>query len=282
MDTPLFVNRLSLAVALIALAALASKPLGSLVSWRGHLPESRRDAVEVRPGTPHAGVLRSGRPGDHVLGTREGALYTVDVSSSSFDPVLTIESAREGVLRPEGRDDDGGEGRNSRLVLCAPSGGIPLLLAVSAFGSEGTGDYTLRVTEGDGSGYCDPGGDPVELLPPGVRDAPEVLVGGPSLTGRITDDQETRRYWFRADPRQQLRIDVTSAGSDLDPVATLHVATPSGLTELERDDDGGEGRNSRIETCTGGWYAPHVVEVSRYSGTGRFELTVVSSGECSN
>jgi hypothetical protein len=81
------------------------------------------------------------------LSARAGQVITVTLESSAFDPVIDA-----GLVSPLGfasalTDDDGGGGRNSRLVL-RPDRAGPITLRVRALGN-GFGAFRLSVRPGD-------------------------------------------------------------------------------------------------------------------------------------
>lgn len=89
-----------------------------------------------------------------------GLTYFIEVEGaptfqgSLTDPVVEIYAG----MAMLGRDDDGGVGRNSRLIFTAPATG-DFTLAVSGFGSNITGSYQVHVNEDDLRGTFEGNGD---------------------------------------------------------------------------------------------------------------------------
>lgn len=87
------------------------------------------------------------RAGSHckvyTLDMMEGRTYQIELASGAFDAFLRIESP-EGA--PLAEDDNGGGGRNARLVFVCPRSGRYCVIATS-FNPGGAGPFSLRVEE---------------------------------------------------------------------------------------------------------------------------------------
>lgn len=88
-----------------------------------------------------AGWLAPGGPNTYTLQVEQAGLHTLDLRSDDFDTVIEIEGQRVSL-----EDDDGGDDTNSRLVTELPAGEYQV--RVRAFGSDGSGTYTLSTRRG--------------------------------------------------------------------------------------------------------------------------------------
>lgn len=80
----------------------------------------------------------------HPFRMTAGKSYTIDMTSSQFDPYLRLEDAKGAQLA---QDDDGGDFTNARIFFTAPRTEEYRIIATSF--SSGTGKYTLTVHEGN-------------------------------------------------------------------------------------------------------------------------------------
>ncbi len=175
----------------------------------------RDDPVDkIREGC-HAKVYR--------LHLQAGHLYRIDLESPPepkekwFDTFLRIEDDAGQKL---GENDDGGEGRNSRLHFAPPRTGIYRLVVLSCF-QGGTGAYQLTVRRGG------------------------VIVHGQLAANDPKDRNRTNSHHkLHLVPLLQGRkytIDLESTDFD----AYLRLEDPGGK-ELATNDDGGDGFNARL------------------------------------
>ena len=159
-----------------------------------------------------------------------GQRIRVEMASDSFDTYLQLSDA-EGTALVE--DDDGaGEGTNSRLSFTLPADG-DYLIEARAFGEDGTGDYTLSVSE---------------MAP---ERAPESLAFGATVQGEIAEDDpkddSDRGYdSYVFSGVEGRRVQAIMRSGDFDTF--LRIGSVEGeFTELASDDDGlGEGTDSRL------------------------------------
>jgi tetratricopeptide (TPR) repeat protein len=112
-----------------AMAAILS---GGVVRWEHGSLSKDSDTDRLRKGC-FACVYE--------LELEAGPTYSIDLESSRFDAFLRLEdSAGKELLR----DDDSGEGTNSRLIFRAPQSGSYRVIATS-FGPNSTGDFVLTI-----------------------------------------------------------------------------------------------------------------------------------------
>jgi hypothetical protein len=167
-----------------------------------------------------------------------GTLYTIDLVSDDFDAFLRLESPGGEILK---LDDDGGGDLNSRIAF-APTEAGAYRIFVTSLGN-GTGNFTLRVQ---------PSKTKVAL-----SEKKELKV-------------QSTIHRFKAQAGKRYSIDLMSTAFD----PFLQLRSPGG-NEIAKDDDGGDGLNSRIifEASENGEYE---IVVTSFDGDGRgaYDLTV--------
>ena len=160
-----------------------------------------------------------------------GQRIAVEMKSSDFDTYLTLRNASD--MSVLGEDDDGaGAGTDSRLAHVLEADG-DYLIEARAF-SEGTGDYSLTVTE----------------TPP--PPPPSAAAFGETMQGEIGEDDPLdasgRRYdayVFTAVEGQ--RIQAIMRSGDFDTYLEVGAAGDDDFEALGSDDDGlAEGTDSRL------------------------------------
>jgi len=222
------------AAALLAAAVAAGAP--ALADDYAAGPETE-GALSV--GGSATGELEA--PGDtdwFAVILEEGQGYAIDLEGAPTgqgtlpDPLITLYDADGTEV---GRNDDGGTGFNSRLIFTAPAAGT-YYVAAGGF-ADAIGTYTVRVGEFDA---------PPDDYAASVDTAGEVAVGG-EVTGALELPGDSD--WFRLEVTggQQYEVRLEGAPTDMgtlgDPLVTLYDAEGN---EIDRDDDGGEGFNSRL------------------------------------
>ena len=200
-----------------------------------------------------------------------GTTYRIDLEGQSngagtlYDPYLHGVYDSHGNLIGDTTADDGGSGRNSRVLFTATEGGIHYVSA-GADGS-GTGTYRLSVTD-------------VDAQTAGTDTSGTVSVGG-SVTEEI--DFADDRDWFAVTlvAGTTYRIDLegtpTGAGTLSDPYLRGVYNSQGNLIGGTTDDDGGSGRNSRVlyEATEDGI---HYVSAGAYgAGKGTYKLSVTEA-----
>ena len=186
------------------------------------------------------------------------------------DPYLTIYDAAGNEID---RNDDGGDGLNSQLDFTAPSAGTYYVEARGFAGNSGT--YRLSAQQGLQA---------VQPIQPPVADAGDDYPSGPETTGRlnlggsVSGNLEAANDtdWFAINLSQDQTVvlslegNPTGQGTLSDPYLTVF---DFGGNELDRDDDGGDGFNSRLEftpPSTGTFY----VEARGFGGnSGTYRLS---------
>ena len=164
----------------------------------------------------------------------EGGRVRIDLASSEGDSYLYL-LTEDGARITD--NDDGGAGLDARIERdLAP--GVYMVEATTVGGRvRGAGDFSLTVGRAAG---CEP--TPLGSLDPGME-----LTASGSWTidtcgSRFVVEHPAHSYLFDMPQGGRVRIDLMSENGD--PVMSL-VATSAGL--IAANDDGGEGRNSRID-----------------------------------
>lgn len=269
----MLINRMSLLVLLLALTALASAPVYERVSWRGKVPEKYRDASEVTVGNPVEGALERQRDESFfVLRSRPGRLYTLDLTSEDFDPMVRLEGIEDGKAVPAGSDDDGGDDTDAQLTFCGNEDGGLYVITVASV--DGDGDFELSVAEEEDEA-CREGQAFQARLPAEFRRVPRVVRAGAPAVGRAAGGPD---HWvLEASPEHLYTVDVTS--SDMDPALEVYfVENRTSSKEGENDDSGG-GTDAHYAFCAGSSPGLYVMAVrSVGSGRGAYTLSVEDGG----
>ena len=197
--------------------------------------------------------LRAGaRITDWLDGSRELALqvdregmYTIDLSSDQFDTVLEVSG--EGV---SARDDDGGDGTNSRLALLLSPG--TYTVTAGGWGGGGQGLYRMEVER--------------RAVPDGLSQGGRISAGS-SLQGAFQG--APLEYGFRLRERSLVTIDMRS--SDFDSLLLL-----SGPGVERHNDDGGEGLDAKlVQVLEPGEYV--IQAGAATDGSGLFTLALATA-----
>jgi len=189
------------------------------------------------------GALKNKAAKFHVIGLGAGDKVQIDLMSKEFDAYLYLTDKHGKVLA---KDDDSGEGLNSRIIYTIPDKGNYKLVATSLAG--GFGNYTLTVKR--------------------LAAAKQAIVYNPSSEGkalqkdeideqlRIVTDQLTQKQVEEEAPfrgkaakyhevplreGQTVRIDLMSKDFD-----SYLIVTDKDGKLLAANDDGGEGLNARL------------------------------------
>jgi hypothetical protein len=261
-------------VALTAGAATAQEPIVPGEVTRGSL---RGGAPQTPDGRPYDAWVFSGRRGETVIVTME---------SRSFDTYLYLGTLRRGSFQEIARDDDGGNGTNSRLEVRLPEDGTYVIRAAAL--RQATGAYTLTLNGGratSGGDWDDPEPvDPVYGDPVYDSRGGGPIGAGDRVRGRLSSSDPTldngaafHLYTYQAQRGERLTLTLRSQDFD----AYLVIGTRGGRhgigSVVARDDDGAGGHDSRIDVTlpNGGEYVIRVN--SLMPETGEYTLEVESS-----
>ena len=194
---------------------------------------------------------------DYVFAGRRGETVIVNMESRSFDTYVYLGTLRRGTFQEIGRDDDGGNGTNSRLEVRLPEDGTYVIRA-TALGAS-TGAYTLTLSGGRVAGnapWDQSAPDPIYDRPGTGNDARNggPIVAGDRVRGRLSSgdptlDNGAAFHLYSYQGRRGERVTITLRSTDFD--AMLVLGTRGGRhgigTVLTRDDDSGGGRDARID-----------------------------------
>ena len=202
-----------------------------------------------------------------------GKTYRIDLDGSAtragtlFDPYLRGVHDGDGVLVDGTTNDDGGAGRNSRVTFTAAGPGTYYVAAGARGESKGT--YTLSVTD-----VTD--GVPDDYSADTSRTG-SLTVGG-SATGEI--DYRDDRDWFAValEAGKTYRVnqdgDWTGDGTLGDPYLRGVHDGDGVLLDGTTNDDGGEGRNSRVFFKAAGPGIYYVAAGAHGDSEGTYTLSV--------
>lgn len=237
-------------------------PLAAVVLAAGSAAAQQQRIV---PGEVTRGTLSTSDPrdqgkhyDDYVFAGRRGETVIVNMESRSFDTYVYLGTLRRGTFQEIGRDDDGGNGTNSRLEVRLPEDGNYVIRA-TALGAS-TGAYTLTLSGGRATSG-NPGGD--EPRPDPIYDRPGTgydarnggpIVAGDRVRGRLSSsdpslDNGAAYHLYTYQGRRGERLTITQRSTDFDGMLVLGMrGGRHGIgTVLTRDDDSGGGRDARID-----------------------------------
>ena len=245
-------------------------------------------------GTVAVGGLATGRIGTardvdwFALDVVAGRTYVIDLEGSETDAGTLVDPQLRGLFDADGnrlpvttREKDGGEGLNSRMTWTATETGT---VYVAARGHrDGTGTYTVRVTDPDAATRDDGSGTNTDRKPV-VRDddftddantTGTVTVGG-SVRGEIeaADDVDWFEVVLEADKIYQIDLKGVGTQSLSDPYLRGIYDSNSNLIAGTQNDDFGAPLDSRVYfTATAA--GTHYVAAGGADGvTGTYRLSV--------
>ena len=188
-----------------------------------------------------------------------GTRYQIDLEGAPTgrgtvsDPTINAVRDAGGNTITGTQNDDSGKGNNARTIFTAPADGAHYVVA-AAYGSTGT--YTLSVIVLGATGVSEADTD----FPADNTTTGRVEVGA-SATGNIDakDDRDGFRVDLEAGKTYQIDLEGadTSKGTLEDPHLSLNGDSFNVAHYISEDDDGGNGRNSRLTytaTTTGAYH----------------------------
>ena len=197
---------------------------------------------------------------------------SISLRSGEADPYLYLRSGARRSGTSIVSNDDGGPGRNSRIVQALDPG--TYTIEATTFGQAETGGFTLTLSS-----------QAEQEEAPSASQCTQQLTGDGAVTGRWTAGcdsiaragRHARWYEFTLAGQRDVVIDLQSGGAD----SYLYLRSGAGERlgrAMASDDGGGQGYNSRIvRTLDAGTYT---IEATTYGGgeTGRFTLTLSGTG----
>ncbi len=238
-----------------------------------------QEAKDVIQGSLNAASPRDGRPYEvRTVRLNAGQRYEISLESGDFDPMIELLSADAPDRGSRGgdddeecilaSDDDGGEGNNA-LIEYTPDTSGTYKLRIKAVDGD-LGRYTLKMNR-------------LAPLPPPVRESgTRATMEGTIYRGALSRNDPTVRqrpvkdYLVTLTANKTTILSLQQDGDEFDPVLELYKGTRGQGDPEERDDDGGEGRDSLI-VFTPEESGPYVIRATTTGegGVGRFKLTVV-------
>ncbi len=204
-----------------------------------------------------------------------GEAVTVTLRSRDFDTYLVVGYFDEaGDFKNLQSDDDGAGGTDSRVTLRLPRGGEFIARANTLSKGE-TGAYTLDLA---------PASEPVPTVASkSLGSYAEIAIGqvvrGALASGdeKLADDSYADTYRFTG--TAGLRVTITLKSSDFDAYLSVGRAQDGRFTEIESDDDGGDGTDAQLELALPGTGEYLVRANTLMEGeTGAYELQVQVAG----
>jgi hypothetical protein len=188
---------------------------------------------------------------------KSGKNYKIDMISKEVDSYLRLEDATGGVLA---KDDDSGGFVNAHINFSCRMDGAYHVICTTFAG--GTGAFTLKIQE-----ISIP--DATKLnLQDGMAKVDDKLTSA-DATDAVQTHSAAKTYSIKLSKGKTYLIDMIS--KEVDPFLRLEDSTGK---ELAKDDDGGGGRNARIqfECPEDGEY--RIFATTYFGGIGGFALTV--------
>ena len=207
---------------------------------------TRSDATSLSLGSSRSGRIETGSDVDYFRVRVSGSGTLTVHTTGSLDTQGELQSSSGSILTS---NDDGGSGRNFRIQRSVSAG--TYYVKVVSFDSR-TGNYTIHVTVSSGGGSDDHGN---------TRSDATSLSLGSSRSGRIETGSDVDYFRVRVSGSGTLTVHTTGS---LDTQGELQSSSGSILTS---NDDGGSGRNFRIQrSVSAGTYYVKVVSYSSRTG----------------
>lgn len=203
----------------------------------------------------------TGNPGDEIV---------ITLSSTSFDPYLTLARMFSGDVERVAQDDDSGPGNNAQVRATLNQTGTYVIMA-NSFSADETGPYSLIVQRADQVPTSRERGNASGMA---------ALQAGRPVTGRLersdpmlSDSSYADNYLYRGTPGEEVLVTMNS--SDFDAFLTVASTDGEDLSDVRHDDDGAGGTNSqlRLRVNENGLYLVRANSV-RPRATGSYTLTV--------
>ncbi|PJK03897.1 hypothetical protein CO609_06740 [Lysobacteraceae bacterium NML91-0268] len=219
---------LYLAAAIATVLAMGTAQAQSVTPIRnGQTVEGRltQNSPKESDGSAYALYHYRGNAGDRIL---------VEMQSGEFDTFLTVGSRTNEGCHDCRRNDDGGEGTNSRLRYTLPANG-QVQIRAGALGDDDLGRYSLKVS-------ALPAAEPVRPQPLEIgREVSGVL----SESSPVFNEGYAYQLWtLQGAPNQTLVVRMKS--ENLDSMLQYGLLNGSDFSKESEDDDGGQGLNSRL------------------------------------
>jgi hypothetical protein len=203
----------------------------------------------------------SGSPGEEIV---------ITLSSSDFDPYLTLARSIGGEVQRVAQDDDSGPGNNAQVRATLDARGSYMIVA-NSFSADETGRYSLVVQSAD---------QVPTSAERGAASGMTALRTGQPVTGRLersdamlSDSSYADNYLYRGVPGEEVLVTLRS--TDFDAFLTVASTDGEDVSDVRHDDDGGGGTNAqmRVRVDENGLYLVRANSVAPRA-TGSYTLTV--------
>ncbi len=209
----------------------------------GDLSDATRDAIDVACVGATGGVDVY-----FTLTPASAGTYVLDTCGSGLDTVLSLHTAcpTGGMNQVTGACNDDACGLQSRLVVSLPAGQTFILRVGTYDGNVAPGPFTLNVAF-TGVPMNDQCGSGVPMLTANVPTVSsnagagtDVTVSPATLCGTFSGSGGGADVWYRFKPASTGSYTISTCGSAIDTVLSLHAACPgSGSDVLVCNDDAG-------------------------------------------
>lgn len=227
-------NRFYLATAIAAVLAAGTAQAQSVTPIRsGQTLEGRltQNSPKESDGSAYALYHYRGRAGERIQ---------VEMRSNEFDTYLTVGSSTNEECDDCRRNDDGGEGTNSRLRYTLPDNG-QVQIRAGAISDDARGRFSLQVSPAPAVVPARP--QPLEI----GSEASGVL----NSSSPVSDNDTPYQLWtLQGAPNQTLIVRMKS--DELDSMLQYGQLNGSNFVQQSEDDDGGQGLNSRLRITLDG------------------------------
>ncbi len=168
---------------------------------------------------------------------RRGQQVTVTMRSTAFDSYLAVGRVEGGSFSALESDDDSGGNDDAQVVYRIPRDGTFVIRANSLFASV-TGPYTIRLETGEAP--------PLAPLSVGAIRYGQTVTGELSASDPQMDDDSHYDLW-KFTGRSGERIVITMKSGAFDTYVALGRLEGEAFSQIESDDDGAGGTDSKLE-----------------------------------
>ena len=162
-----------------------------------------------------------------------GQTVQIDMLSSDFDAYLYLKDQNGNTLA---HDDDGGGGRNARIIQTLSYSGMYQIYA-NTVGRGETGSFTLQLRASDMQQMAQQGAGMAQQIPIGTSVSGQLMPSDPTMP----DGSHYKLFTFMGTAGQTVQIDMISSAFD----SYMYLRNQNGQS-IAHDDDGGGGLNARI------------------------------------
>lgn len=240
--------------------AAAAAPTRTIGPGRTVSDRLERSDPALADGSHYHDYRYTGAAGDRIV---------ITLQSRDFDALVLWGRGTDGQFTREAGDDDGGAGTDSRLEVTV--GAAEYTIRVNSIESRRAGGYTLAVAVVGGAGT------------PADRDGIRGITRDQPVQARLEASDPrfpdgSRYHVYSYEARDGERLSISLESDDFDTYLRWGRVGADGIEDLQDDDDGGDGTNSRLDVVTSA--GTYVVVANAYAadGLGAYRLAVRSAG----